>query len=84
MAAIQAVSAAGYCTFSIFDNCGDFVLTTGDTAVFADLNVFLRQMRSRRGPIVDYFDVCAFSERDRDLQSQLRSWVADERFSVLA
>ncbi|MGI5939430.1 MAG: FkbM family methyltransferase [Thermoleophilia bacterium] len=69
---IEKLTAIGYVYFVIYDNFGNFLLSTTIPQTFAELNSYLRSNRAN-GMAVSYFDVCCFHRNDEDLFDRLRS-----------
>jgi FkbM family methyltransferase len=69
---VQMLLHIGYLRMIVFDNFGNRLLSTGSLETFKDLNLYLL-CNARYGTAVYYFDVCAISERDRELDALLLS-----------
>jgi glycogen(starch) synthase len=78
--AIKTLLKVGYEHFLIYDNFGNYLISLSrqDHERFVDLNSYLISNRRRSGtPAVYYFDVCAFTNDDRDLFETLRKRETD-------
>jgi FkbM family methyltransferase len=73
--AIDGLMRAGYDSFLLYDNFGNFVrMIEGDVVEqFADVNRYLKS-HSIFGTAVYYFDVAAFHHCDRDLAGDVRDF----------
>jgi hypothetical protein len=52
----------GYQRMMVFDNYGNYLLSTGSIDTFTDLNAYLLS-NAEHGTAVHYLDVCAVGER---------------------
>lgn len=60
-----------YQYFVVYDNFGNYMLSTSDLEQFKDLNTYLKSNKKHK-QIIYYFDICAFHQDDEDLFNDLR------------
>lgn len=71
MLALRDLVAGGYKHFIVYDNFGNYLLSTDDIAIFNDLNIYLN-LNKKYKQIVYYLDVCAFHTDDFDLCKKIK------------
>jgi len=67
---IELLVDLGYNNFSVYDNFGNHIISleAGDSKYFYDLTNYLLSSRYKSGqPVIYYFDICAFVEKDSDI-----------------
>lgn len=67
---IQSLFEIGYEYFIVYDNYGNYLISLSNDEYdrFLDLTTYLASNRKRSGtPVVYYFDICAFTEKDKIL-----------------
>ncbi len=72
---IQSLFEIGYEYFIVYDNYGNYLISLSNDEYdrFLDLTTYLASNRKRSGtPVVYYFDICAFTEKDLDLFEEIR------------
>lgn len=68
---LVALSESGYARYVLFDNFGNYLLSTADPGIFPDLNLYLRS-NARFAPAVYYLDVCAIPAEFLDVAEALK------------
>ncbi|MBU4269597.1 FkbM family methyltransferase [Candidatus Dependentiae bacterium] len=69
---INNLISTGYKQFIIYDNFGNFLMSTNNPETFIDLNTYLKSNKKYK-QIVYYFDICAFHEEDIDLFKKIKN-----------
>lgn len=71
ISAITKLMSIQYKNFIVYDNFGNYLLSTDKIETFIDLNAYLRSNK-RYKQVIYYFDVCAFHQNDEDLFETIR------------
>jgi FkbM family methyltransferase len=73
---IDLLISKGYNRFIVYDNYGNYLISLSDPSLdsFVDLNSYLVSNHFKsNNPAIYYLDICAFSDKDRDLFDRIRN-----------